>query len=94
MIVMKFGGTSVGNAERIRKTCEIIKSQISRKPVVVVSAVAKVTDLLIKLAEEASKGAEDGTLDNLRNIHYKIMEDLKLEKHLLDNDLNELKSII
>ena len=52
MIVMKFGGTSVGNAGRIRKTAEIIKSKLDEKPVVVVSAVTKITDALIELANE------------------------------------------
>ena len=50
MIVMKFGGTSVGNAERIRNVADIVKSYIKRKPIVVVSAVTKITDSLIKLA--------------------------------------------
>ena len=93
MIVMKFGGTSVGNADRIRKTSEIIRSQLDKKPIVVVSAVTKVTDLLIKLAEEASKCAGDETLDNIRNIHYKILHDLEIATDLLDNDLNGLREL-
>jgi len=43
MIIMKFGGTSVGNAESIRNVTDIIKSYIKKKPLVVVSAVTKIT---------------------------------------------------
>jgi len=53
MIVMKFGGTSVGSAERIRSLAEIIQPRLARKPVVVVSAMTKVTDMLINGARLA-----------------------------------------
>ena len=46
MIVMKFGGTSVANFEAITRTIFIVGSKLDQKPVVVVSALSKVTDLL------------------------------------------------
>lgn len=46
MIVMKFGGTSVAEAERIRAIAEIVRGRLDRRPVVVVSALGGVTDLL------------------------------------------------
>jgi len=52
MIVMKFGGTSLANAERIKNISDIIKARLVRKPVVVVSAVGGVTDLLLNAAKE------------------------------------------
>lgn len=55
MIVMKFGGTSVANCEAISRTIGIVQSRLDEKPVVVVSALSKVTDLLYKVAEEAHK---------------------------------------
>ena len=55
MIVMKFGGTSVGSASRIKTVSDIVKSRLNRKPIVVVSAVTGVTDLLIKAGQEALK---------------------------------------
>ena len=53
MIVMKFGGTSVGSAERIRALSDLIKDRLPQRPVVVVSALSKVTDLLIRGAQLA-----------------------------------------
>lgn len=46
MIVMKFGGTSVANCEAINRTIDIVKGKLQQKPVVVVSALSKVTDTL------------------------------------------------
>jgi aspartate kinase len=53
VIVMKFGGTSVGSAERIRALADRVKERRSRRPVVVVSALGGVTDLLIRGAHLA-----------------------------------------
>ena len=76
MIIMKFGGTSVGNAERISNVCNIVKSQIKRKPVVVVSAVTKITDLLIRLANESAIGKGNDVLEQIMETHYEIIEKL------------------
>ncbi len=56
MIVMKFGGTSVGDAAAMQNVTEIIRSQLHRQPVVVVSAIAKATNQLLKCAELAAEG--------------------------------------
>jgi aspartate kinase len=50
MIVAKFGGTSVADAPAIRRLAEIVRSRRSEGPVVVVSALARVTDGLLGLA--------------------------------------------
>ena len=47
MIVMKFGGTSVQDAEAIDRAAQIVKERLPQRPVVVVSAMAKVTDQLV-----------------------------------------------
>ncbi|MFZ3210495.1 MAG: lysine-sensitive aspartokinase 3, partial [Terriglobales bacterium] len=46
MIVMKFGGTSVEDAPAIERVAEIVRSRAMEGPVVVVSALARVTDQL------------------------------------------------
>ena len=57
LIAMKFGGTSVGNAERMERVAEIIREHASQaEVVVVVSAMGGVTDMLIRAATEASRG--------------------------------------
>lgn len=54
MIVLKFGGTSVGSADNARKVVEIVRSRLERKPVVVVSALSGVTDVLYRIANGES----------------------------------------
>lgn len=58
MIVAKFGGTSVADAPAIRRLVEIVRSRLADRPVVVVSALAKVTDALLTLAALACAGDE------------------------------------
>ena len=59
MVVQKFGGTSVADPEAIRRLIEIVRSAQSRDgrgPVVVVSAMSKVTDALLGIASTAGAG--------------------------------------
>jgi aspartate kinase len=53
VIVMKFGGTSVGSAERMQGVADRVRERLAAKPVVVVSALGGVTDLLIRGARFA-----------------------------------------
>ncbi len=57
-LVMKFGGTSVGSAEAIAQSAEIVKAAKSDWPAVavIVSAMSGVTDLLLKGAHTAAAG--------------------------------------
>ncbi len=91
---MKFGGTSVGSADRIDNTANIIKSYIEKKPVVVVSAVSKITDKLIELANEAGQGKGDKNLKDIKKIHYEIIEKLGLDKSLVEKDLEALSALV
>jgi len=60
VIVMKFGGTSVADAPRIRAAADIVLHRVSQRPAVVVSALAGVTDLLLCAAEAARAGEREG----------------------------------
>ena len=53
MIVCKFGGTSVGDADAIGRLIRIIRARLGDCPIVVVSALAGVTDALLALARVA-----------------------------------------
>jgi len=53
---MKFGGTSVGDVAAFERVFHIVSKQIERHPVVVVSAMTKVTDALLSAFEIAKKG--------------------------------------
>ncbi len=55
MVVMKFGGTSVGSGEMILRVSEIVSS-VAEEKAVVVSAASGITDLLIRAATFASEG--------------------------------------
>src|SRR5512146_333556 len=78
MIVMKFGGTSVGSAERIRGVARLVKERIGRRPLVVTSAMSKVTDQLIKGARQALKrdAEADEILLELRKRHEATINEL------------------
>jgi aspartate kinase len=58
LVVMKFGGTSVEDAAAILRTAQIVAGRVGKglQPVVIVSAMAKVTDLLISAATSAARG--------------------------------------
>jgi aspartate kinase len=77
---MKFGGTSMGSAERIRAAGEIISAQQKQRPLtVVVSAMSNVTDLLLETlrhAELGDRSAVDSRLRRLLNHHLDTCEDL------------------
>src|SRR5882762_2808170 len=61
-VVMKFGGTSVENSEAIQRVTEIVASRKGYGRVVVVSALAKVTDQLVAMGQKAASGECDASL--------------------------------
>ena len=72
MIVMKFGGTSVGSREAVERTVGIVRGRLQERPVVVVSAMSKVTDMLYAISdalEAGDKDAADLALAELRQKH-------------------------
>jgi len=90
MIVMKFGGTSVEDARAISRLAEIVKSRLDRKPVVIVSAMAKVTDSLVAMSHAAANGGLPDALKLLRQLkqrHLNVAAELvdgKREAELRD----------
>jgi aspartate kinase len=58
MIVCKFGGTSVANAPAITRLIDIVRARAPERPVIVVSALARVTDTLLNLARRAGMADE------------------------------------
>ncbi len=59
MIVIKFGGTSVGDAQRVASAIDIVAARRDRQPVVVVSALAGVTNDLVAATEAACAGDQE-----------------------------------
>jgi len=71
---MKFGGTSMGSAERIEAAARLTTEQQAKRPVaIVVSAMSKVTDLLLDCLRKAEIGDEAGLDTNLA---------MRTERHL------------
>lgn len=62
---MKFGGTSVGDVAAFERVIGIVSAQVERKPVVVVSAMTKVTDALLSAFEIAKKGEVENAILSL-----------------------------
>ena len=80
LVVMKFGGTSVGDAECIARTARIAAEGAEENSVVVVvSAMSGVTNRLIEIAKRSEKGEREearGLIDALRQLHQKTIETL------------------
>ena len=79
MIVMKFGGTSVMDATAIDRTAKIVSGRLARRPMVVVSAMAKVTDALLAAGKAAGEGQRDKALElvrGLRERHHNTAREL------------------
>ncbi|HET9426484.1 MAG TPA: lysine-sensitive aspartokinase 3 [Gemmatimonadaceae bacterium] len=74
MIVLKFGGTSVGDAEAIKRTAGIVRSRLDRKPIVVVSALAGVTNALLAIGEQSAKGHLIGAVRSVEAIRTRHIE--------------------
>src|SRR5271156_5046788 len=79
MIVMKFGGTSVQDAKAIERVAAIVKERAPQRPVVVVSAMARVTDTLLTMARAAGAGERKTALKLCRSLqerHYNTASEL------------------
>ncbi len=102
MKILKFGGTSVGSVESIKAVLAIVKEsfEAGEKPLVVLSAMSGITNLLTKMAEDASEGKsfiED--LKVLEEKHFEVVKKLIAVKFqnpvltrlkLLVNELEDL----
>jgi aspartate kinase len=98
MIVMKFGGTSVQDEEAIRRVISIVRGRLDQHPLVVVSALAKVTRLLGEIAKEAEAQNEEKVKELLLQLterHYGLAKALlKDNQNLLDSCLEDLRKHI
>ncbi|HEY4196203.1 MAG TPA: aspartate kinase, partial [Mucilaginibacter sp.] len=84
MKILKFGGTSVGSAQSIGTVIDILKKeyQAGEKPVVVLSAMSGVTNLLSAMAENASRGKDFTTqLAELETRHFEMVRALLNVQH-------------
>lgn len=108
VVVMKFGGTSVEDAAAIRRLIGIVRSRMNGQPVVVVSALARVTDHLLEAGRAAAKGRLGVALAVVREIyvrherladelvdggpHVELDRELRQEFQALEGLLHEIDS--
>ena len=96
MIIMKFGGTSVANFEAITRTIFIIGGKLDQKPVVVVSALSKVTDLLYRISDAAASRNEAETkelLSQLRQRHVDLAAELLAQSMMKDEAIAKVNAL-
>lgn len=95
MIVMKFGGTSVGSADRIRALAERVRERLPEHPLLVVSALSKVTDLLIKGARLALAGdiACETVWHEIRDRHRHVVDELFASGRVRDELLGHVETV-
>ena len=92
MIIMKFGGTSLGTAESIENIFRIVRGRVDQDPVLVVSAHAGVTDSLVEIARTAPGG--DADVSMIEDLHHRLLNGLDLPVDLLDEQLGEMADLV
>ena len=92
MTVMKFGGSSVANAERIKHVASIIKAYKDKKPVVVLSAMGDTTDHLLDAADKAVTGIVD--ISGVAKLHEDTAQELGVNIQSIELLLGELKQLL
>lgn len=93
---MKFGGTSVANCEAITRAIAIVRGKLQHKPVVVVSALSKVTDLLYKIAdaaESANLSLAGDHIEALRKRHLDLCAELMRGDALCEQATGKIEAL-
>ncbi len=87
MIVMKFGGTSVGTAEAMKQVAVIIQNDIRKKKIIVLSACSGITNKLLYLAQKSAYIDEKeriSLIEDIIHFHSDIMYSLDIHSATLD----------
>lgn len=89
---MKFGGSSVANAERIKHVASIIKAYKENRPAVVLSAMGDTTDHLLEAADKAVNGIVD--VAGVAKLHEDTAKELEINIETINSLLDELKQLL
>lgn len=98
-VVMKFGGSSVASAERMREIANLILSFPEERPVVVLSAMGKTTNKLLQAGEKAvtcgvSHVSDIEELSFIRELHLRTVDELGIDKSTISVLLDELEQLL
>jgi len=91
-IVIKFGGVSLKNSERLKNTAKIIKNNLDKELVVVISAIGESTNELIIAGNKAAKGTIDFV--NVKTIHQNICEALTIDYNRLEDIFKQMETAL
>lgn len=89
---MKFGGSSVANAERIKHVASIIKAYQQSRPAVVLSAMGDTTDHLLEASDDAVNGKVD--IERVAKLHRDTIAELDLDGSATEELLAELQQLL
>ncbi len=95
MIVLKFGGTSVGSAQRIRSVAHLVATVPGRK-IITLSAMSGTTDTLVRIAGKIRDGQWNDAADlvtALRSRYHNVVEELFEEEELQERTIAALTPI-
>ncbi|KAF8655125.1 hypothetical protein HU200_061261 [Digitaria exilis] len=98
-VVMKFGGSPVASAERMREVADLILSFPEERPVVVLSAMGKTTNKLLMAGEKAvacgvTNVSELNELSFIKELHLGTVDQLGLDKSIICGLLDELEQLL
>ena len=108
MIVMKFGGTSVGDVEALRHVCDIVRrgqeEADGQGVVVVTSAMKGVTNFLVEAAQDAARGGQgprESAYERLQCHHDSVLNSLVAEQgirerlqHDIEHNIRHLRRLL
>ncbi|RLM86603.1 aspartokinase 2, chloroplastic-like [Panicum miliaceum] len=98
-VVMKFGGSSVASAERMREVADLVLSFPEERPVVVLSAMGKTTNKLLMAGEKAvgcgaANVSELDELSFIKELHLGTVDQLGLDRSIVVGLLDELEQLL
>ncbi|XP_074295724.1 aspartokinase 1, chloroplastic-like isoform X1 [Silene latifolia] len=98
-IVMKFGGSSVASAHRMREIADLILSFPDENPLIVLSAMGKTTNNLLNAGEKAvgcggSKASDIPELTLIKDLHLRTVSELDIPPSVISSHLEELEELL
>lgn len=97
--VMKFGGSSVASAERMKEVADLILSFPELRPVIVLSAMGRTTNKLLLAGEKAvccgsSNASSIDELSFVKELHLRTVDELGVDRSTIASHLEELEQLL
>lgn len=95
MIIMKFGGSSIKDAQAMLRVADIVEQHLPQQPLVVLSALGGVTDQLLRLHQVALEQKDlqlSSEFNNLKDRHLQMLKTLIAENRILDETMHFLNA--